>query len=200
MAYDPPRGVLGATGGVLGTLTLLPLARGAAMRIFPPPRLPGAALRTGDLKGATYLEVLVLLALIPAAAFLFGHWIPRLLARDGGAPGPLFELPGAVFGSAYLFWRMGTRPVHGILAALGLAAAATALLVRSRRPSFLVPADRRALREVFLAGALWAFAWRAAPTGTKIVCPNSPVIVPASGSVFALLALGASKARRQAPA
>ena len=201
MASRPPRGVLGATGGALGALTLLPLARSAAARIFPLPRLPGAELKTGDIKGATYLEVVVLVAALPAAAFFFGHLLPRLLTQRAAAPHPLLEWPGAAFASAFFLWRLGARPLHGVLAALLISAVATvgALAMPSLAP-FLASVDRRALSRVFLAGALWALAWRAAPSGGGIICPSSPAVIPVSGGVFALLALGVAKARREEPA
>jgi hypothetical protein len=108
---------LGAVGGALGALPLLPIARGLAQRLAGPPRLPGAELVAGDIKAGTWAELAVLVLVVPASAFFFGRLLPELVNRRGGLAA---ALPGLVMSSSLVLWRLGARPVVSIAAA-GLA-------------------------------------------------------------------------------
>ena len=138
MGSDWPRGLLGAAGGVAGAIPLLPLARTFASRVFSLPRLPGAALQSGDIKEATYMEVAVLLLALPAAALVLGHLLPRLLETRAGFTPALSEWPGAGFGLSLVLWRSGAPAKYsllgGVLAGL-LFAVAALLLSRGRADS-----------------------------------------------------------------
>jgi hypothetical protein len=147
-------------------LTLLPAARGLAVRLLPPPRLPGAERLASDVKAAAYLESAVIVLAIPAAAVLFGRVLPRLLASRASAD-PLFaELPGAAFGVSFLLWRLGAAPALAL--ALGFSASAAlgaAVLVSGDNPksfSLLETANRDALAFVVAACAAWGLSWKSA--------------------------------------
>src|SRR5687767_5710666 len=83
-------------GGGLGVLPLLALARSLAMSLFEVPLLPGGQRLTRDVKEATYLEVAVLVVLVPAAAIFFGRILPAFLEERGFATVHA-HLPGVGF-------------------------------------------------------------------------------------------------------
>ncbi len=194
-----PRGLLGATGGVLGTIALLPIARGLAARLFPPPRLPGAAIKAGDIKEATYLEAAVLLVALPVAALFFGHILPRLLESRADREWPFSEWPGAGFGLSLALWRSGVSARSSILCGLLLAAlvaVGTPLLPACERlRGLLAPGNRKALSRIFLAGALWGLACRSALFDAKLPLADFPAGALLPGLLFALLAWLLSGAR-----
>lgn len=196
-----PRGLLGATGGVLGAIPLLPIARGLAARLFPPPRLPGAALKAADIKGATYLEVAVLLVAFPLAALFFSHVLPRLLESRARGQRAVSEWPGAGFGLSLVLWRSGVSPKFSILGGLLFAALVTVgtlLLSSSERIRALIAAGNRgALSRIFLAGALWGLARRAALPEAKPLLPDVPAGAIMAGLFFVLLALLLSRGRAE---
>ena len=130
MGDRPPRELLGAIGGAVGTIPLLPVVRDLASRFLSPAVLPGAEKRAADIKAATYLEAAVFLFAIPAAVLFFGEILPRLLESRSGWSPSLSGSPGAVFALSAVLWRLGASPSVS-LAAGALAAAC------SRRRSFL---------------------------------------------------------------
>ena len=200
MERSLPRGLLGATGGVLGTIPLLPIARTVALRIFPAPRLPGAALRAADVKGATYFEAVVLLVAIPASALFFGHVLPRLLEMRAGRDRAFSEWPGACFALSLVLWRSGLPARFSLCGGLFLAAlAATGIpgLVWNRAREFLSPGNRADLFQIFLAGAFWGLAWRSALFDSGLTLAALPGAMPVSGVLFVSLALFLSKAGRE---
>ncbi len=124
------RRALGALGGAFGALPLLPLARSLAERLAGPATLPGAERAAGDIKAATWTELLVLILVLPAAALFFGRVVPALIHRLGGFS---VALPGVAMGSAFLLWRLGVRPQIALPAALAAATAVTALTILGPR-------------------------------------------------------------------
>ncbi len=124
------RRALGALGGAFGALPLLPQARGLAARITGPPILPGAERLAGDIKAATWAELAVLIFVVPAAAFFYGHVVPGLIRRLGGFS---VALPGVAMGSAFVLWRLGVGPRIALPAGLAAAAAVTALTILGPR-------------------------------------------------------------------
>lgn len=195
MERSLPRGLLGATGGVLGTIPLLPIARTVALRVFPAPRLPGAALRAADVKGATYFEAAVLLVAIPAAALFFGHVLPRLLESRAGRNRALSEWPGACFALSLVVWRSGLPAKFSLLSGLLFAALAATVLSGpglNRLQEFLSPGNRAALSRIFLAGAFWGLACRSALFDAKL-----PAATLLAGALFVSLALLLSRAGQE---
>ncbi|MDQ2869605.1 MAG: hypothetical protein M3S32_02600 [Acidobacteriota bacterium] len=103
--------------GALGALPLVATARTFAETLYGIPNLPGAERLMSDVKQATYLEAATLLAVVPAAALLFGRTVPAALERRGVT----FErshLPSVGFATSLLFWRSGLSP--GAAVCLGL--------------------------------------------------------------------------------
>src|SRR5712692_5416414 len=148
------RTVGGTIGGALGAVPFLSVARETAGRLWTPPGLPGALAEARDLKAATYLEVFVLLFLIPASAFFFGVILPRWLARRGGR-GPIWAAPGLAFGISFWLWRSGLG--SGASLALACLAALTLAATGSRLGVYALPSmeSREALAGIFLRVAAW---------------------------------------------
>ena len=124
------RRALGALGGAFGALPLLPLARSLAERLAGPATLPGAERLAGDIKAATWAELLVLILVLPAVALLFGRVVPALIHRLGGF---CVALPGVAMGSAFVLWRLGVRPQIALPAGLAAAGTVTALTILGPR-------------------------------------------------------------------
>ena len=164
MEDRPPLDLLGAIGGAAGTLPLLPVVRDLALRFLAPPVLPGAQRLTADIKAATYLEASVFLFAIPAAAFLFGCVLPRLLKSRSGRRTALSGSPGAAFALSAVLWRLGVAPVvclaAGILATAGLAAALLRPADRTALLRFFEEPNRSALVRIGAAGLTWGLAVR----------------------------------------
>ena len=162
MEDRPPLDLLGAIGGAAGTLPLLPVVRDLALRFLAPPVLPGAQRHAADIKAATYLEAAVFLFAIPAAAFLFGYVLPKLLKSRSGPS--LSGSPGAAFALSAVLWRLGFAPAlclaAGILATAGLAAALLLPGDRTALRRFFEEPNRPALVRVGAAGLAWGLAVR----------------------------------------
>lgn len=127
-------GAAAAAAGALGVLPLLPLARALAFKLFSPPSLAGAERLAGDVKAASYFEVVVLFSALPAAAIVFGVWLPRFLGRRG-AGRLACAIPGLVFLSALPLWRAGFSAKWALFTAALLAGLACAAAVRSKLSS-----------------------------------------------------------------
>lgn len=164
MEDRPPLDLLGAIGGAAGTLPLLPVVRDLALRFLAPPVLPGAQRQGADIKAATYLEAAVFLFAIPAAAFLFGHVLPKLLKARSGRRTTLSGSPGAAFALSAVLWRLGVAPAlclaAGILATAGLAAALLLPGDRTAFRRFFEEPNRSALVRIGAAGLAWTLAVR----------------------------------------
>jgi hypothetical protein len=200
MEPGPSRGLLGATGGVLGTIPLLPIARTVALKVFPAPHLPGAALRAADVKGATYFEAAVLLVAIPAAALFFGHVLPRLLESRAGRDRAFSEWPGACFGLSLVLWRSGLPAKFSLLGGILFAALAAKGIPGpglDRVRALLSPGNRAALFRIFLAGAFWGLAWRSALFESKLPSAGLPAATLLAGALFVSLALLLSRADQE---
>jgi hypothetical protein len=197
MERSLPRGLLGATGGVLGTIPLLPIARSVALKVFPAPRLPGAALRAADVKGATYFEAAVLLVAIPAAALLFGHVLPRFLQSRAGRDRAVSEWPGASFALSLVLWRSGLPAKFSLSGGLLFASLAAAGIPRpgwDRLQALFSPGNRAALFRIFLAGAFWGLAWQSAHLDANLQLSASTLL---AGALFVSLALLLSRAGQE---
>jgi len=197
MGRSLPRGLIGATGGVLGTIPLLPIARTVALKVFPAPQLPGAAFRAADVKGATYCEAAVLLVAVPLAALFFGHVLPRLLESRAGRDRSVSEWPGACFALSLVLWRSGLPAkvsLSGGLLLVLLAVAGTHGPGPDRLRALISPGNRAALSRIFLAGAFWGLAWRLAHSEMKLDLSASACL---AGALFVSLALLLSRAGQE---
>jgi hypothetical protein len=200
MERSLPRGLVGAAGGVLGTIPLLPIARTVALKVFPAPRLPGAALRAADVKGATYFEAAVLLVALPAAALFFGHVLPRLLESRTGRDPAISEWPGASFALSLVLWRSGLPAKFSLLGGLLFASLAAAGIPGSgwdRVQALFSQGNRTALFRIFLAGAFWGLAWRSALSDAKVPLADLPAASLLAGALFVSLALILSRAEQK---
>jgi hypothetical protein len=132
MSSAPLRAVA-ALGGALGALPLIPIVRTLAMTVSGPPRLMGRELADYDFKSATYAEAAVFLLVVPLAAAFFGRTLPRMGAGS---------LPGILFATGFVGWRLGLRPKLALAAAVALAiAAGIPALVRRRHA--IAPSEPR---------------------------------------------------------
>ncbi|HTR04754.1 MAG TPA: hypothetical protein VMN82_16320, partial [Thermoanaerobaculia bacterium] len=167
---------LGGALGVIGALPLIPLARGAAARLVPPARLPGAERLVHDLKAATWVEAAVIVFALPGAALLFGSALPRRLgvsARLSAA------WPGAAFSAALPLCRGGVRASAALAIGLILSAAACVLLRRRAGAGPTRRARRLAAAAVFSAlFAATAFAYFA-PDGDVDLFEEGHLLGPA---------------------
>jgi hypothetical protein len=156
---------IGALGGAVGILPLLPIASGLAIRYAAPPDLPGALRKFHDVKEATWAEAAVLLVAVPLAALLFGRILPAALERVA-PPGRLsFAWAGAAFSASFFLAQRGVRPKLALLAGVVLAALAAAAITAFRRSFALrrlfARRNRPAILALALVGASLAFARRA---------------------------------------
>jgi hypothetical protein len=98
-----------------------------------------------------------------------------------------------------VLWRSGAAAGYSLLGGLlfaSLAAAGAPLLSSTGRLRALIgPADRGALSQIFLAGALWELAWRSAQPGATPALPEFPAGALLAGLLFALVALLLSRGR-----
>jgi hypothetical protein len=171
----PAKGLLGAAGGAVGILPLLPIASGLAIRFAAPPTLPGALRNAGDIKEATWAEAAVLLVAVPVAALVFGRLLPRALTRIAPRGNLSFEWAGAAFAASFFLAQRGLQPGSALLAGLALAAL-TAVGVAAFRRSFAVRRifarrNRAALLSLALAGACIGLARRAG-SGARLLLPD----------------------------
>jgi hypothetical protein len=168
-------GLLGAAGGAVGILPLLPIASGLAIRFASAPTLPGALRNAGDIKEATFAEAAVLLVAVPLAALFFGRLLPAALARLAPRGSLSFAWAGAAFAASFFLAQRGLRPRNALLAGLVLAAL-TAFGVAAFRRSFAVRRlfarrNRTALLSLALAGAC-AGLTRRAGSGARPLLPD----------------------------
>jgi len=204
MEDRPPRELLGAIGGAVGAIALLPIVHGFAFRFVAPPVLPGAQMRAADIKAATYLEAAVFLLAMPVAALFFGCIVPGLLKSRSGCPPALSGTPGAAFALSAALWRLGAAPVlslaAGILSSAGLAAA---LLLLGDRPAFrrfLEEPNRSALVRIAAAGIAWGLAARSARFHESLTVAALGETLLVAAVLLSLSALRKAQRRRHAEA
>ena len=193
-----PAGLVGAAGGAVGALPLLPIASDLATRYASPPALPGALRRFGDVKEATWAEAAVLLVAVPIAAFLFGRLLPSILERRAARGSLRFEWMGAGFAASFFFTQRGWSPAWSLAAGAALAlivAAAIALFRRSFSVRRLFSRrGRRALLSLALAGPAIDFARRAGPgAGSGAVVSDLGTELLLSALLAVLLGLAACR-------
>jgi hypothetical protein len=204
MEDRPPREFFGAIGGAVGTIPLLQVARDLASRFFAPPVLAGAEKQAADIKAATYLEAAVFLLAIPAAALLFGHFLPKLLESRSARRPPLSGSPGAVFALSAVLWRLGAGPVlslaAGILSAAGLAAA---FFLPGDRPAprrFFEEPNRSALVRIAAASLAWSLAARSVRFRESLTVANLGGTLLLAAGMLTLLAFRKARRRRRTEA
>jgi hypothetical protein len=202
MEDRPPWVFLGAIGGAVGAIPLLPIVRDLAFRFVAPPVLPGAQRQAADIKAATYLEAAVFLLAFPLAALLFGYFLPRLLDSRSGWPA-LSGSPGAAFALSAVLWRLGAAPVlslaAGVLSAAGFAAA---LLLRGDRPAarrFEEP-NRSALVRIAAAGLAWGLAARSARLRESLTVSSLGETLLLAAALLSLFAFRKALRRRHSEA
>ncbi len=203
MEDRPPLDLLGAIGGAVGTIPLLPIVRDLASRFVAPPVLPGAQRQAADIKAATYLEAAVFLLAIPLAALLFGYFLPRLLDSRSGWPA-LSGYPGAAFALSAVLWRLGAAPVlslaAGVLSAAGFAAA---LLLRGDRPAarrFFEEPNRSAFVRIAAAGLAWGLAARSARLRESVTAADLGETLLLAAALLSLFAFRKALRRRHSEA
>ncbi|HSE64505.1 MAG TPA: hypothetical protein VLG15_12930 [Thermoanaerobaculia bacterium] len=182
MASGAPSGLIGGIGGALGSLPIVSAARGLALRVASPPRLPGAELSAGDVKLATYAEAAAFLVAVPLAALVFGALLPRWLESRSARRGPSFEWAAAGFAAAFPLWRSGASARWALAAGLVAAAGAAALLFLARRravPICIPEGDRSAFASIAAAAAAWEIGRRASG------CGLDSVLVPLGAAALA---------------
>lgn len=168
MASGAPSGLIGGIGGALGALPIVSAARGLALRVASPPRLPGAELSAGDVKLATYAEAAAILVAVPLAALVFGALLPRWLESRSPRRGASFEWAAAGFAAAFPLWRGGGSARWALAAGLIAAAGVAALLFLARHrpiPIRIPEADRSAFTSIAAAAAAWEIGRRASGCG-----------------------------------
>lgn len=168
MASGAPSGLIGGIGGALGALPIVSAARGLALRVAAPPRLPGAELSAGDVKLATYAEAAAFLVAVPLAALVFGALLPRWLESRSPRRGASFEWAAAGFAAAFPLWRGGGSARWALAAGLVAAAGVAALLFLARHrpiPIRIPEADRSAFASIAAAAAAWEIGRRASGCG-----------------------------------
>ncbi len=185
---------IGAFGGAVGILPLLPIASGLAKRHFAPPDLPGLLRKFHDVKEATWAEAAVLLVAVPLAALFFGRILPRALERFA-PPGRLsFAWAGAVFSLSFFLAQRGARPKHALLAGTALAACAAIAIAAFRRSlavrRLFARRNRPALAVLALAGASLDFARRAG-FGAERAVPDLATELAAAAILLPAIALAA---------
>ncbi len=204
MGDRPPRELLGAIGGAVGTIPLLPVVRDLASRFLSPAVLPGAERRAADIKAATYLEAAVFLFAIPAAVLFFGEILPRLLESRSGWSPSLSGSPGAVFALSAVLWRLGASPSASLAAgALAAALLAAALLLASSRlvpRRFFEEPNRSALIRVAAAGLAWSLAARSARSHESPAATDLRGTLLLAAALLSLLAIRKARRRRRAAA
>ena len=187
-----PRGLVGALGGGIGALPLLPLAAALGSSYALAPDLPGVELLAGDRKLATYAEAGALVLAVPFFALLFGELLPRRLERWRASRSVSSEWAGVAFA---LSFPLAAAGVHEI-AALAAGAVAAALVVlgilglgRSSSPPRQVfgRESRQALALIVMAGASLDLARRSGIGSLVTPIPALLLEMAIAGTSLALI-------------